>query len=138
MEIVLVGRNHRPAPVEVRERVSFTTEQARRAADELRSRGILEETLVLSTCNRSEIYGVPPEASHECAPGLSSFLSEFHAVRPDVLSGALYHHYDREAVRHLFRVSAGLDSMLLGEAEILGQGREAYRFADAARAAGAG
>ena len=129
MEIVLVGLNHRTAPVEVRERVSFTTEQARRAADELRSRGLLEETLVLSTCNRSEVYGVPPEALHDCAPGLSSFLSEFHSVRPDVLSGALYHHYDREAVRHLFRVSAGLDSMLLGEAEILGQVREAYRFA---------
>jgi glutamyl-tRNA reductase len=129
MEIVLVGLNHRTAPVEVRERVSFTTEQARRAADELRSRGILQETLVLSTCNRSEIYGVPPETSHECAPGLSSFLSEFHSVRADVLNGALYHHYDREAVRHLFQVSAGLDSMLLGEAEILGQVREAYRFA---------
>ncbi len=129
MEIVLVGLNHRTAPVEVRERVSFTAEQARRAADELRSRGILEETLVLSTCNRSEVYGVPPETSHECAPGLSSFLSEFHSVRPDVLNGSLYHHYDRHAVRHLFRVSAGLDSMLLGEAEILGQVREAYRCA---------
>jgi glutamyl-tRNA reductase len=129
MEIVLVGLNHRTAPVEVRERVSFTAEQARRAAEELRARGILEETLVLSTCNRSEVYGVPPESSHECAPGLSSFLSEFHSVRPDVLSGSLYHNYDREAVRHLFRVSAGLDSMLLGEAEILGQVREAYRFA---------
>ena len=129
MEIVLVGLNHRTAPVEVRERVSFTTEQARRAAEELRARGILEETLVLSTCNRSEVYGVPPEASHECAAGLSSFLSEFHSVRPDLLNGSLYHHYDREAVRHLFRVSAGLDSMLLGEAEILGQVREAYRFA---------
>jgi glutamyl-tRNA reductase len=129
MEIVLVGLNHRTAPVEVRERVSFTTEQARRAAEELRARGILEETLVLSTCNRSEVYGVPPEASHECAAGLSSFLSEFHSVRPDLLSGSLYHHYDREAVRHLFRVSAGLDSMLLGEAEILGQVREAYRLA---------
>jgi glutamyl-tRNA reductase len=129
MEIVLVGLNHRTASVEVRERVSFTNEQARRAADELRSRGILEETLVLSTCNRSEVYGVPPESSHECAPGLSSFLSEFHSVRPDVLGVSLYHHYDREAVRHLFRVSAGLDSMLLGEAEILGQVREAYRFA---------
>ena len=129
MEIVLVGLNHRTAPVEVRERVSFTVEQARRAADELRSRGILEETLVLSTCNRSEVYGVPPETSHECAPGLSSFLSEFHSVRPDVLSVSLYHHYDSEAVRHLFRVSGGLDSMLLGEAEILGQVREAYKFA---------
>jgi glutamyl-tRNA reductase len=129
MEIVLVGLNHRTAPVEVRERVSFTAEQSRKAAEELRSRGILQETLVLSTCNRSEIYGVPPESSHECAPGLSSFLSEFHSVRPDVLSISLYHHYDREAVRHLFRVSAGLDSMLLGEAEILGQVREAYRYA---------
>jgi glutamyl-tRNA reductase len=129
MEIVLVGLNHRTAPVEVREQMSFTAEQTRRAADELRSRGILQETLVLSTCNRSEIYGVPPEASHECAPGLSRFLSEFHSVRADVLNGALYHHYDREAVRHLFQVSAGLDSMLLGEAEILGQVREAYRFA---------
>ncbi len=129
MEIVLVGLNHRTAPVEVRERVSFTAEQARRASEELRARGILEETLVLSTCNRSEVYGVPPESSHECAPELSSFLSEFHAVRPEVLGVSLYHHYDREAVRHLFRVAAGLDSMMLGEAEILGQVREAYRFA---------
>src|ERR1700756_2940335 len=129
MEIVLVGLNHRTAPVEVREKVSFTAEQTQRAAEELRARGILEETLVLSTCNRSEIYGVPPESSHECAPGLSSFLSEFHAVRHDVLSVSLYHHYDREAVRHLFRVAAGLDSMMLGEAEILGQIREAYRIA---------
>jgi glutamyl-tRNA reductase len=129
MEIVLVGLNHRTAPVEVRERVSFNPEQTRRAAEELRARGILEEMLVLSTCNRSEVYGVPPESSHECAPGLSNFLSEFHSVRPDVLSVSLYHHYDHEAVRHLFRVAAGLDSMLLGEAEILGQVREAYRFA---------
>src|SRR5258707_12959425 len=129
MEIVLVGLNHRTASVEMREKVSFNAEQARRAADELRSRGILEETLVLSTCNRSEVYGVPPESSHECAPGVSTFLSEFHSVRADILSVSLYHHYDQEAVRHLFRVSAGLDSMMLGEAEILGQVREAYRFA---------
>ncbi len=129
MEIVLVGLNHRTAPVEVREKVSFTSEQAQRAGEELRARGILEETLVLSTCNRSEVYGVPPESSHECAPGLSTFLSEFHSVRADVLGVSLYHHYDHEAVRHLFRVAAGLDSMLLGEAEILGQVREAYRFA---------
>src|SRR5258707_9898247 len=127
MEIVLVGLNPRTASLELRERVSFTADQARRAADELRSRGLLEESLVLSTCNRSEVYGVPPEACHECAPGLSSFLSEFHSIRPDALNGVLYPHYDRAAVRHLFRVSAGLDSLLLGEAEILGQVREAYR-----------
>src|SRR6202158_632731 len=131
MEIVLVGLNHRTAPVEVRERVSFTAEQTRRAAEELRARGILEEMLVLSTCNRSEVYGVPPESSHECATGLSNYLSEFHAVRPDVLSVSLYHHYDHEAVRHLFRVSAGLPSMLLGEAGVLGADGEADRVARA-------
>src|ERR1700740_3423056 len=129
MEIVLVGLNHRTAPIEVRERVSFNAEQSRRAAEELRSRGLLEETLVLSTCNRSEVYGVPPESSHETAPGLSNFLSEFHSVHIDVLGVSLYHHYDRHAVRHLFRVASGLDSMMLGEAEILGQVREAYRIA---------
>src|SRR5438477_7161553 len=136
MEIVLVGLNHRTAPVEVRERVSFTAEQARRAAEELRARGILEETLVLSTCNRSEVYGVPPESSHECAPGLSTFLSEFHSVRPDVLSVSLYHHYDREAVKHLFRVAAGLDSMLLGEGEVRCWRREAYCLGEDGGAAG--
>src|SRR5258707_10520350 len=129
MKIVIAALTPPPASPEPRARVAFTADQARRAADELRSRGLLQETLVLSTCNRSEVYGVPPEATHDCAPGLSTFLSEFHSVRPDVLSSALYHHYDRAAVRHLFRVSGGLDSMLLGEAEILGQVREAYRFA---------
>src|SRR4029077_21175936 len=136
MEIVLVGLNHRTAPVEMRERVSCTAEQSRKAAEELRARGILEETLVLSTCNRSEIYGGPPESSHECAPGLSSFLSEFHSLQPEVLNPSLYHHYDHDAVRHLFRVSAGLDSMLLGEAEILGQVREAYLRAHEGRVTG--
>jgi len=136
MEIVLVGLNHRTAPLEVRERVSFTADQAQRAADELRARGLLEETLVLSTCNRSEVYGVPPEAMRESAPGLSFFLSEFHAVEHELLSVSLYHHYDQHAVRHLFRVAAGLDSMMLGEAEILGQVREAYKFAHEHRATG--
>src|SRR3989454_10040092 len=129
MEIVLVGLNHRSAPVEVRERVSFTNDQARQAAEELRARGILLETLVLSTCNRSEVYGVPPETTRESAAALSNYLSSFHSVRHDVLSVSLYHHYDRNAVRHLFRVASGLDSMMLGEAEILGQVREAYRIA---------
>jgi glutamyl-tRNA reductase len=129
MEIVLVGLNHRSAPVEVRERVSFTNDQARRAAEELRARGILHETLVLSTCNRSEVYGVPPETTRESAAALSNYLSSFHSVQLDLLSPSLYHHYDRNAVRHLFRVASGLDSMMLGETEILGQVREAYRIA---------
>ncbi len=126
MEIVLVGLNFRTAPVEVREKVSFSADQAQQAAEELRAQGILEETLVLSTCNRSEVYGVHATANRESAGALCSFLSTFHSVRPDLLNPSLYHHYDHDAVRHLFRVSAGLESMLLGEAEILGQVREAY------------
>ena len=129
MEIVLVGLNHRSAPVEVREKVSFTNDQARQAAEELRARGILHETLVLSTCNRSEVYGVPPETARESAAALSNYLSSFHSVQLDLLSPSLYYHHDRYAVRHLFRVASGLDSMMLGEAEILGQVREAYRIA---------
>jgi glutamyl-tRNA reductase len=136
MEIVLVGLNFRTAPVEVREKVSFSAEQAQRAAEELRAQGLLEETLVLSTCNRSEVYGVHPLANRESAGALCRFLSSFHSVRPDMLNPSMYHHYDHDAVRHLFRVSAGLESMLLGEAEILGQVREAYLRAHEGHATG--
>ncbi|HYA97825.1 MAG TPA: glutamyl-tRNA reductase [Methylomirabilota bacterium] len=136
MEIVLVGLNHRTAPVAVRERVSFTVDQARRAAEELRTQGILEEALVLSTCNRSEVYGVPPESVREARAAVSAFLSGFHSVEADELHPSLYHHQDHAAVRHLFGVAAGLDSMLLGESEILGQVREAYRAAQQLGATG--
>jgi glutamyl-tRNA reductase len=129
MEIVLIGLNHRTATVELRERVAFSVEQACEAADQLRSRGILEETLVLSTCNRSELYGVPRELATDSAGAVELFLASFHQLPPAELNGSLYRHRDRSAVHHLFRVAAGLDSMLLGEAEILGQVREAYRIA---------
>ena len=132
MEIVLIGLNHRTAPVELRERVSFTQEAARLASEQLRSRGVLSETVVLSTCNRSELYGVPPESASsakDSAGAMELFLATFHRIEPAVLNGSLYRRHDREAVRHLFRVAAGLDSMMLGEAEILGQIREAYRIA---------
>lgn len=129
MEIVLIGLNHKTAPVELRERVSFNADQAQRAAGELRSRGVLSETLVLSTCNRSELYGVPPEAAADSVGAMELFLATFHHVDPTLLTSSLYRRRDYDAVRHLFRVASGLDSMLLGEAEILGQVREAYRIA---------
>ena len=129
MEIVLIGVNHKTAPVELRERVSFTPDQAQRAAEELRSRGVLSETLVLSTCNRSELYGVPPESALDSASAMELFLATFHQIDPVLLTSSLYRRRDQDAVRHLFRVAAGLDSMLVGEAEILGQVREAYRIA---------
>ncbi len=129
MEIVVIGLNHRTAPVELRERVAFTPEQARHAAEELRSRDILDETLVLSTCNRSELYGVPAGDPQQGLGALEGFLASYHNLSAAELNGSLYRHANRDAVRHLFRVAAGLDSMLLGEAEILGQVREAYRVA---------
>ena len=82
MEIVLVGLNFRTAPVEVREKVSFSGEQAQRAAEELRSQGILEETLVLSTCNRSEVYGVNSGSNRESAHALSAYLPP-HCFEPE-------------------------------------------------------
>jgi glutamyl-tRNA reductase len=129
MEIVLIGLNHRTASVEVRERVAFTPEQAQEAAEQLRARGILEETLVLSTCNRSELYGVPHENATDSAGAVELFVASFHQLSMSELDKSLYRHRDSQAVRHLFRVSAGLDSMLLGEAEILGQVRDAYQIA---------
>src|SRR5712672_408955 len=129
MEIVLIGLNHRTATVELRERVAFSVQQACEAADQLRSRGILEETLVLSTCNRSELYGVPRELAADSSGAIELFLASFHQLPPAELNDSLYRHCDRSAVNHLFRVAAGLDSMLVGEAEILGQVREAYRIA---------
>jgi len=126
IQVALIGCNHRTAPVELRERVAFTPQQALDAADELRRRGILEEALVLSTCNRSELYGVPGESGAMATDAMRDFLTSFHRISAAELNGRIYGRAGPEAVRHLFRVAAGLDSMLLGEAEILGQLRTAY------------
>ena len=126
MEIVLVGLNHRTATVELRERVGFTPAQVCEASDMLRSNGILAEVLILSTCNRSEIYGISGSASFA---DMERFLSSYHHVPPAELDQALCRHSGMEAVRHLYRVASGLDSMLLGEAEVLGQVRDAYKMA---------
>lgn len=125
-EVALIGCSHRTAPVELRERVVFTPEQAVRAASELRESGVIEEAVVVSTCNRSELYGVSSNSGDSTPAALISYLSEFHRIPAHELNGRLYQHIGPAAVRHLFRVASGLDSMLLGEAEILGQVREAY------------
>jgi glutamyl-tRNA reductase len=129
IRVALIGCNHRTAPVELRERVAFTTEQALDAAAQLRQRGILEEAVVVSTCNRSELYGVSSDASAPIADVLEEFLTSYHRIPRGDLEGRTYCWMDANAIRHLFRVAAGLDSMLLGEAEILGQIRTSYRRA---------
>ncbi|MGH9683888.1 MAG: glutamyl-tRNA reductase [Candidatus Acidiferrales bacterium] len=128
IRVAVIGCNHRTAPVELRERIVFTPQQALDAADELRRRGILDEAVVLSTCNRSELYGVAGDAVEDGSgtTAMEDFFTSFHRIPRTELSGRLYRSVGSDAVRHLFRVAAGLDSMLLGEAEILGQLRTAY------------
>jgi glutamyl-tRNA reductase len=127
MEIVLVGISHRTASIELRERLTFGADQACDAADQLRARGIVSEAVILSTCNRTEVYGVTRERPVDNLEAMEMFLASYHQVEPRVCQSALYRHTGRAAVRHLYRVAAGLDSLLLGESEILGQVREAYR-----------
>lgn len=129
VELALIGCNHRTAPVEFRERVAFTSEQARHAANSLREQGILEEAVVLSTCNRSELYGVPVDSGAPVTEAMEEFLTSFHRIPRADLDGRFYRWVGRDAIQHLYRVAAGLDSMLLGEAEILGQLRTAYNQA---------
>jgi len=125
-QVALIGCSHRTAPVELRERVSFTPKQALDAADELRRQGIVEEAVVVSTCNRSELYGVPAEVGITVTEAMEDFFTSFHRIPRAELNGRIYRSVGPDAVRHLFRVASGLDSMMLGEAEILGQIRTAY------------
>jgi len=129
IQVALIGCNHRTASVELRERVSFTQQQALDAADELRRQGILEEAVVLSTCNRSELYGVPGEEAAALTEAMEEFFTSFHGLQRAEVNGKFYRWTGREAIHHLYRVAAGLDSMMLGEAEILGQLRTAYNQA---------
>jgi glutamyl-tRNA reductase len=129
IQLALIGCNHKTAPVELRERVSFSQQQALDAADELRKQGILEEAVVLSTCNRSELYGVPGEGGTALTEAMEEFFTSFHGIPRQNLTGNFYRWTGREAVLHLYRVAAGIDSMMLGEAEILGQLRTAYNSA---------
>ena len=129
MEIVLIGISHRTASIELRERVAFRIEQACEAADQLRARGILKEVVILSTCNRTELYGVADDHTADNLNAMEMFVSSYHQVAPGEIKPALYRHRDRDVIRHIYRVAAGLDSLLLGESEILGQVREAYRIA---------
>lgn len=129
MEITLIGISHRTASIELREKLAFRVDQACEAADQLKARGILQETVILSTCNRTELYGVTRERSTDNFCAMELFLSSYHRIPAKEFRPALYARSDREAVRHIYSVAAGLDSLLLGESEILGQVREAYRVA---------
>lgn len=124
MSLVVVGINHRTAPVDVRERVVFEPARVPDALRELASLDEIEEAVIVSTCNRTELYCVT-----ECGEAeLATWLQNYHQLGSSIRH-CLYHHDDMRAVSHVFGVASGLDSMVLGEPQILGQLKDAYRAA---------
>jgi glutamyl-tRNA reductase len=126
----LLGLNHTTAPLEVRERLAFNPAQRAVAMADFRRRFPECEAVLLSTCNRVELYTARQVHGHPRAEEMAEFLCGFHAVPGETLRPHLYHRSERDMVEHLFTVASSLDSMVLGETQILGQVREAY---DAAR-----
>jgi len=130
MGIIVIGLSHRTAPVELRERFAVPEAEGPRLLEALRAAGWIQEGVVLSTCNRMELYAVVSNTSASSADAikaLKSFLEQRAGSGP--LGEELYHLGEPESVRHLFKVACGLDSMLLGETEILGQLKAAYELA---------
>jgi glutamyl-tRNA reductase len=130
VSVVVIGLNHRTVPLDLLERVTIDDLGLTKALHDLVSRDNLAEVVVLSTCNRTEIYAVA-ERFHGAYGDVRDFLSELGHLAPEEFSHHLYSHYDDAAVTHLFSVAAGLDSAVLGESEILGQVRTAWERAQA-------
>ena len=135
MHIIVVGLNHRVAPVELRERLAFRNEQLPQALARLRTDVGLHEATILSTCNRVELYAGVPELDGTIEH-MQQFLSEHGRIAIDSLAPRLYSYIEPESIQHLFCVASGLDSMVLGEAEILHQVKSAYESARAMGATG--
>ena len=135
MSVVVIGLNHRTMPLELFERLTIDAARLPKALHELIGRDDVSEAVVLSTCNRTEVYAVA-EKFHGAYQDIRSFLAETAFLAPEDFIDHLYVHYDREAIRHLFTVTAGLDSAVLGETEILGQARAAWELAKDEKAAG--
>jgi glutamyl-tRNA reductase len=129
MRLLTVGINHKTAPVEIRERVAFSPNTLADALSDLSRVDGVHEAAILSTCNRTELYCVAePHADHSVV----TWLGTRHALKHEGLEPHLYRHPGSDAVRHLLRVAAGLDSMVLGEPQILGQVKTAYQDASSA------
>ncbi|TCV91844.1 glutamyl-tRNA reductase [Luteibacter rhizovicinus] len=131
MPLIALGLNHLTAPVSLREQVAFDATVAPEALGDLARQPGVEEAMILSTCNRTELYVSVAEGA-EAVP--QAWLSRQHRLTPQRLDEFLYRHDESDAVRHMFRVATGLDSMVLGEPQILGQVKDAYQQARSAHA----
>ncbi|MDO8364882.1 MAG: glutamyl-tRNA reductase [Actinomycetota bacterium] len=130
MSIVVIGVNHRTAPIDLLERVSLSGDALCKAVTGLVSRANIREAAILSTCNRTEVVAVA-ERFHGAYADIRDFFCELGGMQPDELHAHLYSQHDDAAVSHLFEVAAGLESAVLGESEILGQVRQAWETAQA-------
>ncbi|MDH3197543.1 MAG: glutamyl-tRNA reductase [Candidatus Krumholzibacteria bacterium] len=135
MMILAVGHNHETAPVSVRERFAFSGENLPAALEGVRGCRSVTESVILSTCNRNEIYTVveDPEVARA---DIAEFLHDFHQVERELLRDSLYHYEQEGAVEHLFGVTAGIDSMVVGETQVFGQVKDAYDAAHTSAATG--
>lgn len=130
MSLLALGINHKTAPVALRERVTFSPETLNHAIESLRQQPLVQAGVVLSTCNRTELYlsmeqpeDVRPQDLHK---QIVDWLCAYHKLSPDEVNKSLYWYQDNDAVNHLMRVASGLDSLVLGEPQILGQVKKAY------------
>ena len=135
MPVFVCGLNYRSASLDLLERLAVGPEQRPKALAHLLGQEHVQEAVILSTCNRIEVY-VAVSRFHGGAGDVRRFLGDFHHLEPEAFTDHLYAYYEERAVQHLFSVAAGIDSMVVGEAQILGQVREAFQAARAERAAG--
>ncbi|MBN2290039.1 MAG: glutamyl-tRNA reductase [Candidatus Glassbacteria bacterium] len=135
MPVALGGLNHKIAPVQLREKLAFSAAELEGRLRKMQAENALEEVAVLSTCNRTEVY-VYSQEEEQAVKGIEGVLGGKYGKEVSLGSGHFYFLQDLQAVSHLFRVASSLDSMVLGESQILGQVREAYRLAQDSRTAG--
>ncbi|MFT7521396.1 MAG: glutamyl-tRNA reductase, partial [Kiritimatiellia bacterium] len=131
--IVAMGLNHHTAPVEIRERLALDADGVRRHLQILQERGIASEAFLLSTCNRVELYVVP---GRQGVDGVRSYFQSFRGPKGADIEPFLFHKTGSDAVSHLFRVASSLDSLVVGEPQILGQVKEAVRVASESHSMG--
>src|SRR5260370_17442833 len=127
MPFVLIGVNHKSAPVEVRERLAIPESRRAEAIARVVKFPCVEEGMILSTCNRVELIANVNSGTLD----LRGFLREYFGTDTDLLADHLYEYREQEAMRHIFRVAASLDSMIVGEPQVLGQVKPAYAVASA-------
>ncbi|MDX1811221.1 MAG: glutamyl-tRNA reductase [Gammaproteobacteria bacterium] len=127
MALLAFGINHKTAPVDIRERVAFSPERLKDACQELVACPDVSEAAILSTCNRTELYCCVNDPD---APVIEQWFSGYHHLKAEDIAPYIYKYPNRDAVRHLLRVASGLDSLVLGEPQILGQVKTAYRDAN--------